>query len=65
MDLLRVEKLNVKFKNGRNAVCAVDGISFEVKKGEILGIVGESGCGKTTYAQRKDCGRRRSEKDFQ
>lgn len=51
MDLLRVKNLNVKFKNGRNAVCAVDSVSFEVKKGEILGIVGESGCGKTTICK--------------
>jgi len=33
------------------AVRAVDGVSFEVKRGEILGIVGESGCGKTTMGR--------------
>ncbi|MBV8907766.1 MAG: ABC transporter ATP-binding protein, partial [Sphingomonas sp.] len=32
-------------------VHAVDGISFEVKRGETLGIVGESGCGKSTTAR--------------
>jgi len=33
------------------AVHAVDGVSFEVKQGETLGVVGESGCGKTTLAR--------------
>jgi oligopeptide transport system ATP-binding protein len=32
-------------------VRAVDGVSFEVAKGEILGLVGESGCGKSTVAR--------------
>jgi len=38
----------VLFQRQVNAVRAVDGISFTVKHGEILGLVGESGCGKTT-----------------
>jgi ABC-type oligopeptide transport system, ATPase component len=33
------------------AVRAVDGISFDVRKGEIFGVVGESGCGKTTMGR--------------
>ncbi len=36
---------------GRSAVRAVDGISFDILKGETLGVVGESGCGKSTTAR--------------
>jgi len=48
--LLRVEELVVDFPLGRTGltVSAVAGISFDVRRGETLGIVGESGCGKTT-----------------
>jgi len=53
--LLRVENLKVHFPIRRGvlqrqvgAVKAVDGISFNVRKGETLGLVGESGCGKST-----------------
>jgi len=38
----------ILFQRQVNAVRAVDGISFDVHRGEILGLVGESGCGKTT-----------------
>jgi len=46
--LLQVEHLSVAFGSGRNTFKAVDDISFSVDKGEVFGLVGESGCGKTT-----------------
>lgn len=46
--LLRVEHLCQYFKMGRGVLKAVDDVSFEIKKGEVFGLVGESGCGKTT-----------------
>jgi len=50
--LLAVRDLTVEFNAGRGQkVHAVSGISFEVRKGETLGLVGESGCGKSTTAR--------------
>lgn len=46
--ILRVEHLRQYFKEGTGDFKAVDDISFDVKKGEVFGLVGESGCGKTT-----------------
>ncbi len=46
--LLKVEHLCQYFRLGRSDLKAVDDVSFEVKKGEAFGLVGESGCGKTT-----------------
>ncbi|HVR32317.1 MAG TPA: ATP-binding cassette domain-containing protein, partial [Acidimicrobiia bacterium] len=48
--LLSVEGLATHFHTRDGVVKAVDEISFTVRKGEILGIVGESGCGKSVTA---------------
>lgn len=46
--LLKVEHLCQYFKSGTNVLKAVDDVNFEIYKGEVFGLVGESGCGKTT-----------------
>ena len=46
--LLEVRDLVKHFEVGRGLVRAVEGVSFTIEKGETLGLVGESGCGKTT-----------------
>ena len=45
--LLEVKNLKTEFKTEQGLLCAVDDISFRVEKGRTLGIVGESGCGKS------------------
>jgi len=49
--LLQVNNLCCGFRQGRQILRAIDGISFEIARGECLGIVGESGCGKSVTAQ--------------
>ncbi len=50
-DLLTVEKLNVIYGKGKDRVHAVKDVSFEIKPGEIFGLVGESGCGKSSLGK--------------
>jgi oligopeptide/dipeptide ABC transporter ATP-binding protein len=45
--VLQIEDLSVEFRSLRGVVKALNGVSFAVHRGEIVGLVGESGCGKT------------------
>ena len=49
--ILEVKNLKTTFTTLRGKVVAVDGVSFTINKGEIVGIVGESGCGKSVTSQ--------------
>ena len=48
--LLEVRNLRTEFKREKGFVTAVSDVSFSIRKGEVLGLVGESGCGKTVTA---------------
>jgi oligopeptide/dipeptide ABC transporter ATP-binding protein len=50
-NLLTLENLSVRFKNSSGYVNAVKDVSFAIQKGEIFGLVGESGCGKSVTAK--------------
>ena len=51
MSILEVKNLSVSYVGKTSKVKAVENASFNLSKGELLGIVGESGCGKTTLAR--------------
>jgi peptide/nickel transport system ATP-binding protein len=49
--LVQIRDLGVQYQTRLGAVSAVDHVSFDIYKGEILGLVGESGCGKSTLGK--------------
>ncbi|MEE8158950.1 MAG: ABC transporter ATP-binding protein, partial [Dehalococcoidia bacterium] len=48
--ILRVTGLTMHYRTRQGEVKAVDGVSFDLERGQVLGLVGESGCGKTSVA---------------
>lgn len=49
--LLEIKNLRVEYTSNKRTVHAVNGVSFTIRRGEALGLVGESGCGKSTIAK--------------
>ena len=51
MALVEVDNLKKYFKTSKGVLHAVDDVNFTIEKGKTLGVVGESGCGKTTLGR--------------
>lgn len=51
LPIIKVRELKKYFTKGKSVLRAVDGVNFEIARGETLGLVGESGCGKTTLGR--------------
>ena len=49
--LLEIDEVKTQFKTPRGLVHAVDGVSFTLERGKTIGIVGESGCGKSVLSR--------------
>jgi oligopeptide/dipeptide ABC transporter ATP-binding protein len=49
-NILEIKNLSVDFQTGGRTIRVVNGLSLDIKKGEVIGLVGESGCGKSTTA---------------
>jgi peptide/nickel transport system ATP-binding protein len=52
--LIDIQDLRVSFPLDEGTVQAVDGVDLTIRRGEVLGVVGESGCGKSVTAQTID-----------
>lgn len=50
MKILEIKDLKIYYKTSKGYIKAIDGVSFKLNKGESVGLVGESGCGKTSVA---------------
>ena len=48
--MLKIENLSVGFDTPRGLITVLDNLSYHLKKGEVLAVVGESGCGKTMHS---------------
>ena len=55
MNILEVKNLNMSYETLEGSVAAVKDVTFSLKEGESFGIVGESGCGKTSVAMSLLC----------